>query len=183
MSVSGPGESLASEHDHTGDHLPIDPDLAPADSAQPTSEAAVGHPAHTHRARRSVLSAIALGAAAGAPARYGVAQLIHVAPGTFPWATFVTNISGSFALGLLLALILERFPPTLYLRPFVVTGFLGAYTTYSTFAVESDLLVQHGHAAVAVGYAAASLVIGFLAVWAGIAAARMVPAHPEAGQL
>ena len=65
----------------------------------------------------------------------------------------MTNVSGSFVLGLFMALILERFPPTRYLRPFVATGFLGAYTTYSTFAVESDLLVKQGHAAIGVGYA------------------------------
>ena len=181
---------MASEHDHTAVHLPIDPDLAPADSAQPTLEGAGaaagaegGHLVHTRRLRRSVLVAVALGAAAGAPARYGLAQVIHVAPGTFPWATFATNISGSFALGLLLALILERFPPTVYLRPFVATGFLGAFTTYSTFAVETDLLVKQGHAAVALAYAAASLVTGFVAVWAGIWAARAVPVRHRAGEL
>src|ERR1043165_9943732 len=74
------------------------------------------------RAEPSILLAVAAGGALGAPARYGVAQLVHVAPGTFPWATFWTNISGSFVLGLLLALLLERFPPTRYLRPFVATG-------------------------------------------------------------
>jgi len=122
-----------------------------------------------------VLAAIALGGALGAPARYGLARLVHVAPGGFPWATFVTNITGSFAVGLVLALVLERFPPTRYLRPFVATGFLGAYTTYSTFAVETDLLIKDGHAAVAVLYAAASLLGGFAAVWAGIWAARTLP--------
>ena len=122
-----------------------------------------------------MLAAIALGGALGAPSRYGVAQVIHVAPNTFPWATFWTNVSGSLALGLVLALILERFPPTRYLRPFVATGFLGAYTTYSTFAVETDLLIKNGHAAVGLGYAAASLVAGFLAVWAGMWTARSIP--------
>jgi fluoride exporter len=180
-STSGPGEPLASEHDPTGEHLPIDPDLAPSDSAQPSiGEASADHRVvHTRRVRISVLGAVALGATLGAPARYGIAQVIHVAPGTFPWATFVTNVSGSFALGLILALILERFPPTRYLRPFVATGFLGAYTTYSTFAVETDLLIKQGHAAVAVAYAAASLVIGFVAVWAGIGAARIIPLRPR----
>jgi CrcB protein len=133
--------------------------------------------------RWSVLVAIALGAAVGAPARYGVAQVVHVAPGTFPWATFVTNASGSFALGLLLALILERFPPRVYLRPFVVTGFLGAYTTYATFAVETDLLVKQRHAAIGVVYAAASLATGFVAVWAGIWSARIVPVRHLAGEV
>ena len=136
----------------------------------------------TRRAEPWVLAAIALGGALGGPARYGVAQVIHVAPNTFPWATFWTNISGSFALGLLLALILERFPPSRYLRPFVATGFLGAYTTYSTFAVETDLLIKNGHAAIGLGYAAASLAVGFLAVWVGIWMARVIPLPRRGGR-
>jgi CrcB protein len=113
-----------------------------------------------------------LGGAFGAPARYELSRLIGVGSGAFPWATFLINITGSFALGVVLALILERFPPTVYLRPLLATGFLGAYTTYSTFAVEDDLLVKGGHPATAVAYAAASLVAGFVAVWAGILVAR-----------
>ncbi len=128
-----------------------------------------------------MLIAVALGGALGAPARYGVAQAIHVASGTFPWATFVTNVSGSFVLGMFMALILERFPPTRYLRPFVATGFLGAYTTYSTFAVETDLLVKQGHAAIGVVYATVSLLTGFAAVWAGIWVARTVPMPHRGG--
>lgn len=160
------------------DDLPIDSDLAPTDPAEPTVDQARMPRAAAHRWRRaepSVLAAIALGGALGAPARYGVAQVIHVAPDSFPWATFWTNVTGSFALGLILALVLERFPPTRYLRPFVATGFLGAYTTYSTFAVETVLLTKDGHGAVALTYAASSLAIGFAAVWAGIWAARIVP--------
>ena len=122
-----------------------------------------------------MLGAIALGGALGTPARYGVAQLVHVAPDGFPWATFWTNVSGSFALGLILAVLLARFPPSRYLRPFVATGFLGAYTTYSTFAVETVLLTKDGHAALALAYAAASLAAGFGAAWAGIGAARLLP--------
>jgi fluoride exporter len=124
------------------------------------------------RAEPPVLAAIALGGALGAPARYGLAQLVRVAPGSFPWATFITNVSGSFALGLVLALVIERFPPTRYLRPFVATGFLGAYTTYSTFAVETDLLVKDGHATLALAYAVASLACGLVAAAAGLRAAR-----------
>ncbi|HEY4938558.1 MAG: fluoride exporter [Actinomycetota bacterium] len=127
-----------------------------------------------HRRRGTILAAIALGGALGAPARYGVAQLVHVAKGSFPWATFWTNITGSFALGLVLVLILERFPPTRYVRPFVATGFLGAYTTYSTFAVETDLLVRGGQAGTGVVYGLASLVAGFVAVWAGMLVARAI---------
>jgi len=127
------------------------------------------------RARPDVLAAIAAGGALGAPARYGVAQVVHVAPDTFPWPTFWTNVSGSFALGLVLVFVLERFPPTRYVRPFIATGFLGAYTTYSTFAVETDVLAKDGHVAIAVTYAIASLAAGFTAVWVGIVVARTIP--------
>ena len=119
-----------------------------------------------------VLTAIAVGGALGAAARYGVTQVVHVAKDTFPWATFSTNVSGSLVLGLVLGLMLERFPPSRYVRPFVATGFLGAYTTYSTFAVETDVLVKDGHPAMALAYAVATLVAGLMAVWAGMWAAR-----------
>ncbi|MCU1462022.1 MAG: CrcB family protein [Acidimicrobiales bacterium] len=119
-----------------------------------------------------MLGAIALGGALGAPARYGVAQLVHGAPGRFPWATLWTNLSGSLALGIVLVVLVERFPPARHARPFVATGFLGAYTTYSTFAVDTDVLVQHGHVATAAAYVVASMVGGFVAVWLGVSLAR-----------
>jgi CrcB protein len=122
-----------------------------------------------------VLAAIALGGALGAPARYGVAQLANPDAGHFPWGTFWTNVTGSLALGFVLALVLERFPPTRYLRPFIATGFLGSFTTYSTFAVETDLLLKDGHTAIALTYAGTSLVAGCVAAWAGIWAGRAVP--------
>jgi CrcB protein len=122
-----------------------------------------------------ILAAVSLGGALGGSARYGIAQLVDISPGTFPWGTFWINASGSLALGFLLTFILERVAPTRYLRPFVATGFLGAFTTYSTFAVETDLLVRNGHGAVALAYAVASLATGFLAVWAGILLARAIP--------
>jgi fluoride exporter len=159
-------------------NLPIDPDLAPSDPAEPRADhTAAAHPAarSSRRARPDVLVAIAFGGALGAPARYGVAQLIQVKPDGYPWATFWTNIVGSFALGIILALILERFPPTRYVRPFIATGFLGAFTTYSTFAVETDLLVKDGRAGLAVVYAFGSVFAGFLAVWVGIVLARAAP--------
>jgi fluoride exporter len=131
--------------------------------------------AGARRGRGKVYLAIALGGALGAPARYGVAQLVHVAPGTFPWATFWTNVSGCLALGFVFIVVLDRFPPTRYVRPFLATGFLGAYTTYSTFAVEADLLVKDGHSGIALAYVVASVLGGFAAVWAGIALARVVP--------
>jgi CrcB protein len=136
----------------------------------------------TSRAPAVVYGAIAVGGALGASARYGVTQLITVSPNSFPWATFWTNVSGSFALGVVLALVLERFPPSRYARAFAATGFLGAYTTYSTFAVETDLLVKDGHGGIAVAYVVASLVAGFVAVFLGmwLARGRWAPGRPEA---
>jgi CrcB protein len=111
----------------------------------------------------------------GGPARYEMAQLIAVAKNGFPWATFWTNISGSFVLGFILVLVIERFPPTRYLRPFFATGFLGAYTTFSTFAVETDLLIKAGHILTAALYSLGSLAAGLAAAWAGILLARLLP--------
>ena len=132
-----------------------------------------GLPVNPDAGRRvdaKVLAAIAAGGALGAPARYALSRIVHVAPGTFPWATFWTNVSGSFLLGVLVTVIVERFPPTKFVRPFAAVGFLGAYTTFSTFAVEADVLVKDGHAAIAVAYVVASLVVGITAASAGIAA-------------
>ena len=150
--------------------VPIESGL---DSGERT-EAVPARPTPARRVEASVLGAIALGGALGGPARYGIAQVVHVAPGGMPWATLVTNVSGSFVIGLVLALVLERFPPTRYLRPFVATGFLGAYTTYSTFAVETDVLVKDGHVPVALAYVVASLVAGLAAARAGLWAGRGV---------
>lgn len=130
-------------------------------------------PMDEHR-KPAALAAMAVGGALGTAARYGVAQVLHAAPGSFPWPTFWTNLSGAFALGLILAVVLRHFPPRLYLRPFVAVGFIGAYTTYSTFAVETVLLARDGHANLAFAYAASSLVAGFVVSWAGIWSGRLV---------
>ncbi|GAC1329983.1 MAG: CrcB family protein [Mycobacteriales bacterium] len=124
-----------------------------------------------HR-RPDVLAAVALGGALGAPARYGVELLVPAGPHAFPWATFLTNASGSLLLGTLLVLIHDRWPPSRYARPFLASGFLGAYTTFSSYVLQVDLLAKDGHAGTAAGYAVASLLIGLLLAWLGIAIGR-----------
>ena len=117
---------------------------------------------------------MAAGGALGAPARYGVAQVIRLTAGTFPWATLLTNASGSFALALVVTAMSVRVVPAHPLvRRFVATGFLGAYTTYSTFAVETDLLVRDGHPGLGTAYVLASVASGVVAVWAGARCARL----------
>ena len=175
---TGKEVSTVSRDDSDRHRVPIDPDLAPTDPAEPSPthrRGMPGAPRRPGRARPDVVAAIALGGALGAPARYTMSLLIDVRKDAFPWATFWTNITGSFVLGLVLILVIERFPPSRYVRPFVATGFLGAYTTFSTFAVETDVLVKDGHAGTATVYAGSSLIAGIVAVWIGIVAARLIP--------
>ncbi|GAC57064.1 protein CrcB homolog [Gordonia hirsuta DSM 44140 = NBRC 16056] len=113
----------------------------------------------------------------GAPARYGVESVLPSDPGGFPVGTFAVNIVGSAVLGLLLETLLLAGPDTgarNRLRLLWGTGFLGAFTTYSSFAVELDALGRGGHAVLAAGYAAASLAGGLAAVGIGIGAAQRI---------
>jgi CrcB protein len=137
--------------------LPIDPDLPP-----PGSRAIDG----------LILATIALGGALGAPLRYALEELHPAGPDGFPLTTVLVNVSGAFALGLFLALAAGRWSRSRYLRPLVATGFLGAYTTFSTFAVELVTLGKDGHLPMAVWYAASSLAVGIGAAVAGIALGR-----------
>lgn len=164
--------------------IPIDPDLAPGDLGEPTiGRARPAARRRSGRARPEVLAVIALGGMAGASARYGVAQWLPTQPGRFPWATFWTNLSGSFLLGLLLVLLLERFPPTRLVRPFLATGILGAFTTMSTYEVETALLVKDGHPLTATIYGLGSLIAGLALAYTGILVGRLAPTrHREARQ-
>jgi CrcB protein len=112
---------------------------------------------------------IGIAGAAGALTRYGVGQAIGVRP--FPWATFAINITGSFVLGFIIASGMERgWAPTTVLP--VTVGFLGAYTTFSTFSYETFTLARTDKLATAVIYVLASVVGGVLAAAAGYAMAR-----------
>jgi len=122
--------------------------------------------------RRRAAAAVAAGGALGAPARYGLTLLVRGSADRVPWATVLINVTGSFAIGFLLVLLRRRFPDRPYVRPFLVTGFLGAYTTFSTFAVETDLLLKNGHPLAALLYVAVTLVGGMAAVAAGIRLAQ-----------
>ena len=89
--------------------------------------------------------AISVGAVLGANARYFVGGWISDRFGTsFPLGTLVINVTGSFAIGLFLALIGERLVVADWWRPLVAIGFLGSYTTFSTFSFETLALAQSG---------------------------------------
>jgi CrcB protein len=122
-----------------------------------------------------VLAVIAIGGMLGATARFELAQALPTTRGNFPWATFWTNLSGSFVLGFLLVVLLERFPPTRYVRPFLTTGILGAYTTMSTYLVETAVLIKDGHALTGLSYGLGSIAAGLALAYAGIVVARRTP--------
>ena len=140
----------------------------PTDSALATASAR-RDPRHHRQAQRAILLVVGISGILGALARYGMAEAIPTAPGTFPWSTFAINVSGSLAIGLVLVLLLDRFPRARVARPLIVTGFLGAYTTFSTYTVDADLLFRSGDLLTGVAYALASLAAGTVAALAGIA--------------
>jgi CrcB protein len=119
--------------------------------------------------------AIAVAGAFGALARYGLDGWIsRRSPTSFPWGTFVVNVTGSFVLGLVFVLTTERFRPDPWLRSAMTIGFLGAYTTFSTFSLESYRLVEDGAYGLALANVAGSVAAGLAAVYAGVVVGRAV---------
>ncbi len=109
---------------------------------------------------------IAIGGALGAISRYGLIQLLSPVGNGFPWAIWTANIIGSASVGLCYVVIVEKGIIAEQWRPFMMIGFLGALTTFSTFALDSLLLWQNGQLGTAVIYIVSS-VIGCLLCAAG----------------
>ncbi len=116
---------------------------------------------------------IGLAGALGAMARYKLDDWISArSADSFPWGTFAVNVSGSFALGLSFTLLTERFSPHPDLRLALTVGFLGGYTTLSTFALETQRLAEDGALGLALVNVFASIGAALIAVWLGAALAR-----------
>lgn len=117
--------------------------------------------------------AVAGGGALGAAARYFLGGTVLARVGApFPFATFVINVSGSFVLGFFLTLAAERADFSPHLRLAVAVGFLGAYTTFSTFEYETLRLAQERAMLVAMLNVILSVTVGFAAVWGGMLTAH-----------
>ncbi|MBE7188885.1 CrcB family protein [Jatrophihabitans endophyticus] len=125
----------------------IDPDV---DVDDPGQRADVG------RREALTLAVIAAGGALGAEARYGLSTAWPHGNAAWPWATVLTNLVGSFLLGVLMITV-ERRSPHHLVRPFLGVGVLGGFTTFSTFALDLHHLLDAGRPLVGLGYAAASL--------------------------
>ncbi|MEP6830891.1 MAG: fluoride efflux transporter CrcB [Rhizomicrobium sp.] len=116
-----------------------------------------------------VLSMVALGGALGSLVRYLVAGAVQPAwwPG-FPFGIFVVNITGGLAMGLITALTALKLNLAPEMRAFLTTGILGGYTTFSTFSLDSAMLMQRGAYAQAGAYVIGSVVLSILALFAGL---------------
>ena len=118
---------------------------------------------------------IALGGALGAMARYQVAASIQSRiPSAFPWGTFVVNVSGCFVMGVAAVILAERIGISDTWRFLVPIGFIGAYTTFSTFELETYRAVTQGAALAGGLNILGSVVVGYLALWLGTVLGRVI---------
>jgi CrcB protein len=152
------------------------------DTAEPGTTA---RPARVTRARgagpgTADIAAIAIGGGLGTVVRYLLSQAFPAGQG-FPWAIFVINVTGCFALGLLMVCLLDVWPPRRLLRPFLAIGLIGGYTTFSTYAAGIVTLIRQHALALASAYALASVMAGLVAVWCGVTAGRRLAGLPLRG--
>ncbi|WP_329120455.1 FluC/FEX family fluoride channel [Streptomyces sp. NBC_01353] len=125
------------------------------------------------RGQLPVVAAVAAGGALGAAARHGASLVWPTPAGAFPWTTFVVNMSGCAAIGVLMVLVTEvAAPPHRLVRPFLGTGVLGGFTTFSTYTLDTQRLLSAGDTARGVAYMGATVVAAMAAVWAATFATR-----------
>ena len=118
---------------------------------------------------------VALGGALGAVCRYLAGNAISKAVGSaLPWGTFLINLGGCFAMGLLMTVIVERELLPAAWRLFLCVGLLGGFTTFSSFGYETLMLLAEGNILAAAGYAGGSVVLGLAAAGVGVLAARAI---------
>lgn len=116
---------------------------------------------------------IVAGGGLGSLARYVAGGAVMARIGTrFPLGTMVINVTGSFLIGLLMTLLTERFQPHPYWRLLLVVGFLGGYTTFSSFEWESYAAIRGGGFWIGLMNLVGSVVLGYAAVWLGSLLAR-----------
>lgn len=129
--------------------------------------------------RASDLAFVFLGGAVGATARVSLATTFPADAAAFPWTTFAENVVGAFLLALLMTVLVRKAVLDRRIHLAIGTGALGAFTTYSTFAIELDHLLTDGSVWIAVIYATASLVVGVLAAAGGLLLGRRLIPHGD----
>ncbi|WP_212915002.1 fluoride efflux transporter CrcB [Streptomyces sp. TS71-3] len=135
---------------------PVDPDV---DLHIPEQRAARGP------GQAPIVAVVALGGAIGASARYGASLLWPTADGTFPWTTLAVNVIGCAVIGVFMVIISDVWAAHRLVRPFFGTGVLGGFTTFSTYAVDIQRLIDDGKPRTALAYLALTLFAALAAVW------------------
>ncbi len=121
----------------------------------------------------NTLLAVAVGGSLGAVSRYGIGQWVAaVWPKAYPLGTFAVNFLGCLAIGVLYGLWLTRPEASPLLRQGLIIGFLGAFTTFSTFSLDTLRLMESGESLLALGYILLSVCACLAATWAGLALTR-----------
>jgi fluoride exporter len=151
------------QHTDPAPHQPVNSDV----------DLRLARSASSRREEARSLAVISLGGAVGAVARYLIGVAWPTPRGSFPWATFVINVSGCALIGVLMVLVTDVWRRQRLLRPFLGTGVLGGYTTFSTYAVDVQQLVDAGKARTGLLYLAGTLVAALAAVSAGIVVTRL----------
>mgnify|MGYP002640774421 CR=1 FL=1 len=121
----------------------------------------------------SKIMAVGMGGFLGAVGRYGMSSIVQRLGDRFPYGTLSVNLLGSFILGLLATLFLEKMIVSQELRLFLIVGLLGAFTTYSTFSLETLNLIRAGEWMFAGLNVLANVAGTLLAVWAGVSIAKL----------
>lgn len=126
------------------------------------------------RGQTPVVAVVALGGALGATARYAASLWWPAQPGGFPWATLWTNVVGCAVIGVFMVVITDVWAAHRLVRPFFGTGVLGGFTTFSTYAVDIQKLVDSGHPRTGLAYLFTTLLAALTAVWLAVVATRRV---------
>ncbi len=118
---------------------------------------------------------VGFGGALGSMLRFGMSMGLHALVGrTFPWGTLFVNVTGSFVMGLVYVLLIERVALGPEWRALLMVGLLGGYTTFSSFSIETLNLIESGDLLRAAVNVLASVVLCLAAVWTGVIVARQV---------
>ena len=130
--------------------------------------------------QRRAFAVVAVGGALGALARYLLGLALPTEPNRFPTGTFIINVAGGLAIGVLIVLLTETFQAHPLLRPFLVTGILGGFTTFSTYCVDVEKLLAERAIGLAMGYLFGTLFAALAATWAGVAIASAIGSRTAA---
>lgn len=117
---------------------------------------------------------VAVGGAIGAMARFWVYNAAAIWGHKPAWATFVINATGAFLIGMFFVLLTERGSAQPELRNLIVVGFLGAFTTYSTYSLDAFQLLEQGETGIALLYLLGTMLVCLLATWLGLTLTRLV---------